>query len=197
MNFKLILITAPEMREGETEVITALFEKGLQILHLRKPGSSLYEMRLLLNSIPKKFHRRIVIHSHYRLANECNLKGIHLTEKTRKKKLPPSFNKRKHTLSASFHAIIEIRKAKRKYNYLFLSPTYNSISKKGYKSHLKEEELQQLLREKKNVIALGGITPGVISNIRNLGFAGAASLGYIWESKDPLRSYKELVLKIK
>lgn len=185
------------MLPGEAELIEALFEEGLQILHLRKPGRSLSEVRSLISSIPKKHHRKIVIHGHYRLAGEFGLKGIHLTEKSRKRSLPLSFNKKKHTLSASFHSITGILKTTRKYNYVFLSPIYNSISKKGYKSHFKEEELRQLLKEEKNIVALGGITPAVIAAIRKLGFAGAATLGHIWESKDPLGSYKELASKIK
>ena len=197
MNFKLILITTPAMQEGETKQIIALFEKGLQTLHVRKPNSSLGAMRSFLASIPKKFHRRLVIHGHYRLTNEFNLKGIHLTEKTRRKKLPASFNKKKHTLSASFHSIAEVLGSKRKYDYLFLSPIYNSISKKGYKSHFKEQELRQLLIGKRNIIALGGVAPGTISDLKQMGFAGAASLGHVWESKDPVKSYKELASKIK
>ena len=36
---KLITITVPDFFEGEADAITSLFDAGLEILHLRKPGS--------------------------------------------------------------------------------------------------------------------------------------------------------------
>ncbi|HIY37265.1 MAG TPA: thiamine phosphate synthase, partial [Candidatus Paraprevotella stercorigallinarum] len=36
---KLILLTTPDFFVEEDKILTALFEEGLDILHLRKPGS--------------------------------------------------------------------------------------------------------------------------------------------------------------
>ena len=41
---KLIVITTPQFFEGEAEAVTSLFQNGLEILHLRKPGASAEEM---------------------------------------------------------------------------------------------------------------------------------------------------------
>ena len=39
---KLIVITTPQFFEGEAAAVTSLFQNGLEILHLRKPGASAY-----------------------------------------------------------------------------------------------------------------------------------------------------------
>ena len=54
---KLITITQPAFFEGEAEAITSLFEAGLEILHLRKPGASYEDMEQLLNRLFPKFER--------------------------------------------------------------------------------------------------------------------------------------------
>lgn len=41
---KLIVITTPQFIEGEAEAVTSLFQNGLEMLHLRKPGASAEEM---------------------------------------------------------------------------------------------------------------------------------------------------------
>lgn len=55
---KLIVVTAPTFFVEEDKIITALFEEGLDILHLRKPENSLpmYSERLL-TLIPAKYHK--------------------------------------------------------------------------------------------------------------------------------------------
>ena len=45
---KLIVITTPQFFEGEAAAVTSLFQNGLEILHLRKPGASAEEMELSL-----------------------------------------------------------------------------------------------------------------------------------------------------
>lgn len=45
---KLIVVTAPTFFVEEDKIITALFEEGLDILHLRKPETpAMYSERLL------------------------------------------------------------------------------------------------------------------------------------------------------
>ncbi len=197
MSFKLIVITPPQSVKNESEELVGLFKAGLQILHIRKPSFSKVELRNYLLKIPSKYHPKLVIHSHYPLLKEFKLKGIHLTEKTRKKKLPLNFKRKEHSLSASFHSITDVKRSKRKFDYVFLSPVFDSISKKGYRSKFSEEQLKKLLKEFKNVIALGGTDPATLRSLQKLNFSGAATLGSIWESKDAVKAYKNLRSKIK
>jgi len=197
MSFKLIVISPSSHLKNELRDIRALFSRGLKILHVRKPGFSVDELRNFIQLIPKKYHKRLVIHSHYGLLKEFDLRGIHLPEKNRGKKLPAAFNAKKHQLSASFHLLADVKRNKRKYDYIFLSPVFNSLSKKNYKSEFRKEDLISFLKTYKNVIALGGIEPGTIRATKILHFKGAATLGFIWESEEPAKAYRQLASKIK
>ena len=75
---KLILITTPTYFVEEDQILTALFEEGLDILHLRKPQSSPVYAERLLTLIPEKYHKRIVVHDNFYLKEEYKLKGINL-----------------------------------------------------------------------------------------------------------------------
>ena len=78
---KLILITPPTFFVEEDKIITALFEEGLDILHLRKPDSAPMYAERLLTLIPEQFHKRIVVHENFYLKDEYKLKGIHLNSR--------------------------------------------------------------------------------------------------------------------
>ena len=77
IGMKLILITPPNYFVEEDKIITALFEEGLDILHLRKPDTAPMYAERLLTLIPKQYHKRIVVHDHFYLKEEFHLKGIH------------------------------------------------------------------------------------------------------------------------
>ncbi len=51
---KLIVITTPQFFEGEAAAVTSLFQNGLEILHLRKPGASAEEMEYFQRQMPKE-----------------------------------------------------------------------------------------------------------------------------------------------
>lgn len=98
-------------------------------------------------------------------------------------------------LSVSCHSLEELSAHKAKFDYLFLSPIFDSISKKGYSGRFTREQLLEArdngLIDKK-IIALGGITAGNIPIIRELGFGGVAVLGSVWFSPSPVTSFEEL-----
>src|ERR1700751_5178359 len=144
MSFKLIVITPEKNHPREFELITLLFESRLQTLHLRKPQATENDLRDYLKQIPKKFYKKIVIHSHYKLTKEFNLKGVHLTEKVRKtKRINLSFK----IISVSFHTTADVLKSRRKDEYILLSPVFDSIRKKGYKSNFGLKKLKPCLKE--------------------------------------------------
>ena len=64
---KLIVVTTPTFFVEEDKIITALFEEGLDVLHLRKPETPAMYSERLLTLIPDKYHRRIVTHEHFYL----------------------------------------------------------------------------------------------------------------------------------
>ncbi|MFA8433526.1 MAG: thiamine phosphate synthase [Marinifilaceae bacterium] len=185
---KLIVITHPEILPNETLMLEALFDNGLQYLHLRKPQSSMQEIALLLNNIPTKFHPRIVLHQHYVLTQNYNLGGIHITGRTTNKELIGLSNQLRR--SKSSHSLKEIGSEWRDYSYQFLSPIFNSISKSGYQSNFRIEDLQNFFLshpEINNCVALGGLNQENINAIKHCGFGGFALLGSIWMNS-PLTS---------
>ena len=179
---KLILITPPSYFVEEDKIITALFEEGLDILHLRKPNTAPMYAERLLSLIPEQYHKRIVVHGHFYLKDEYKLKGIHLN--SRNPNIPANY---KGHLSRSCHSLEEIKEHKKAHDYLFLSPVFDSISKKDYCANYSQEELKKAHKASiidKKVIALGGIDADNIKQVKNLGFGGAAVLGGIWDKFD-------------
>ena len=75
---KWIVITYPDFMSGEALFIDRLFGHGLDLLHLRKPGSTIEACRELLKQIPERWHSRIVLHDHFPLTGEFHLHGVHL-----------------------------------------------------------------------------------------------------------------------
>jgi len=190
----IIVISNPIAIADEQAIIQQLFDEGLEIFHIRKKEFSENEMRTFIEQIPEKYFCKIVLHSHYNLAKEYNLKGIHV-DIDFKSELSNG------TLSVSFHSLDEIEKFDRKFDYGFLSPVFDSISKEGYKSKFDFSALKTYLVNRKVVnngtgkgllIALGGIDENKIEKVKELGFSGIALLGAIWQSEYPLEKFKRI-----
>ena len=175
---KLILITPPTYFVEEDKIITALFEEGLDILHLRKPDTAPMFAERLLTLIPEQYHKRIVVHGHFYLKDEFNLKGINLNH--RNPNLPENY---KGHISRSCHSLEEIKEYKRQCDYMLLSPVFDSISKNNYHANYTPEEIRKAHKAgiiDKKVIALGGIDIDNIRQVKDYGFGGAAIMGALW-----------------
>lgn len=204
MNFDIILITSPDRVEREESKLIALFEKGLTTLHVRKPDWTEAELEQYIQSVPSTYHSRLVVHSHYSLATTYNLKGIHLTERSQRDKATLAYLKKLSgkAVSASFHQLSQVLRHRRRYQYVFLSPIFDSISKKDYQAHLRLDTVKRRLAElqkRKNyvpkVVALGGIEASNVQQVKQAGFAGAALLGAIWQSADPIAAFVAIQAK--
>lgn len=185
---KLIVVTAPTFFVEEDKIITELFEEGLDILHLRKPETPAMYAERLLTLIPQKYHRRIVTHEHFYLKEEFNLMGIHLN--TRNPKEPHDYSGH---ISCTCHTLDEVKNKKHFYDYLFMSPVFNCITKEGVSSAFSALELRQASKEHvidSKVMALGGITPDNILQIKDYGFGGAVIMGDLW-NKFNMRSDRD------
>ncbi len=173
-------ITPENSRVGEAEFITALLDNGLDALHLRKPTATREEIEVILQAIPTRCHNRIVLHDHFELAEKYQLGGVHLNR--RNSRYIPTGEYRP-TLSRSCHSLSELSQNDH-YKYSFLSPIFDSLSKQGYHSTFTPESLQTAQEQgviNDRVIALGGITPERIPQVREWGFGGVAVLGYLWQ----------------
>ena len=186
---KLIVVTAPTFFVEEDKIITALFEEGLDILHLRKPETPAMYSERLLTLIPEKYH--------FYLQEEFSLMVIHLN--TRNSKEPHDYSGH---ISCTCHSLDEVQNKKHFYDYLFLSPIYNCITKSGVTSGFTAEELRQAGKSKvidSRVMALGGITPDNILEIKDYGFGGAVVMGDLWNKFNACtdRDYLEVIRHFK
>jgi len=171
----------PYFFKGETDTCNELFAQGLERLHLRKPEASMQQLAKWIEEIEPSCRKRIVLHDHHDLAMQYDLGGIHLN--SRNPDIPDWLNRNHYTLSRSCHALKEVEACQKDYDYVFLSPIFDSISKQGYKSAFTKEDLAEARGIlSKNVYALGGITFDNLKEVEQLGFYGAAMLGAFWNS---------------
>lgn len=179
-SFKLIYITTSHFWRGEAEAIISLMEKESFIPHLRKPEAQESDIKALLDAIPPVYYSRIVLHSCFNLCADYGLRGIHLN--SRANVVPEKF---KGTVSRSCHSLAELERCNQEgYDYLTLSPIFDSISKIGYHSAFTPEMIADAANRgiiNRRTIALGGVTRHVLSLLQSMGFGGAAMLGEIWK----------------
>ena len=77
---KLAIMTQSTFFVEEDKILAALFEAGLDNLHLYKPGSSPIYSERLLSLLPSTTYNKITVHEHFYLKDEYNLAGIHLDD---------------------------------------------------------------------------------------------------------------------
>ncbi len=175
-----IVITLPEFIENEAEHIIRMMDRDdVDLLHLRKPSSTIEQLEELISHIPEDYRSRIVLHDHHRLAMKYNLFGVHLNSRN---PLPPEGWK--GSVSRSCHSIEEVKVWKDKCNYVSLSPIFDSISKQGYASAFNKEQLLDAHASgiiDSKVLALGGVTFAKIPEVLSLGFGGGMILGDAWK----------------
>jgi len=189
-NFKLIVFTVPDFFLDEEKIISELFANNLEILHLRKPNFNIENLKKIIEKIPKEFHNRIVIHNHFELLEDFDLKGIHLTEQQKNNFQNLKQHQKNHKIiSTSCHSIDDIAINKNFYEYVFLSPIFDSISKQNYHSKFSTAELLEAKNQKiidEKIIALGGINLNNIRTIIDFGFGGVGILGALWSKFNSL-----------
>ncbi|MFI5135564.1 MAG: thiamine phosphate synthase [Chitinophagales bacterium] len=200
-DFKLIIMSTVDGFEHEISHVQKMFEEGLELFHLRKPKFSTRKLRHYLEKMGSKYHQRIVIHSHHELSARFHLRGIHYTQSHRKKNFLINWfrlryvrmRKKDLTLSTGLHTIGELKEYDDKYDYVFLSPVFESISKVGPSGKFNEDSLREgLSKTSYQVIAMGGIDDDKIEKAKKLGFSGVAVLGSIWKSKEPVEKFKRI-----
>lgn len=193
---ELIIITPEVFIEGEVTLLRNMLANGLRVAHIRKPGSSTGDLRSYLNQFSAEERGCMVLHSCHELVAEFGLRGAHITEADRRADINLILDSEAARVSTALHSedhLGEVTLTKGGFEYVFLSPVFNSISKPGYTGRFSFQSLQTALRRAVlPVIALGGITADRVGQLRALGFSGVAALGAVWNSSDPLMSFKEL-----
>lgn len=199
----MVIITYPTAIQNEASLINKMFDKGLPLLHVRKPAMDVKQLITWSELIEKTYHHRLVIHINNivinnwmvektylsTLINTINSDFIHLST-SNCSYLLQDINKLPK-LSTSVHCITELNQLSIAYNRVFISPIYPSISKKGYSSDKNwEQEIHLRTNHNTTVVALGGITPERIPLLKKMSFDDYALLGAIWQSDNPLKTFE-------
>ena len=191
----LVVISSPTAVADEAIIINALFDEGLEVLHLRKPDYGKDEIRSLMEKIKPQYYNRIALHHHHELADDFGINRLHYSEANR----PPNPQKGLQQplacieaplgglgafLSTSIHNVEDYKNLSSSFAYTFFGPVFDSISKVGYTSSLSGDFVFPVEPGLPKVIAMGGIDPANIQKAKEMKFDGVAVLGTIWSKPE-------------
>lgn len=187
-------MTKPDFFIEEDKILTALFDDGLELLHLYKPNTEPVYSERLLSLIPDSYCKKIVVHAHYYLKNEFGLAGINLDNEH--DEVPSSFKSKASCTCNSIMSLAD-KDVKKKFQYMILDNTFNETRNR-----------EELLRASdaglinKKVYALGGVNIDNIKFAQELGFGGVVLRSDLWNKFDIHKQtdYKDLItyfIKIK
>lgn len=182
---ELIVISAPDAVTDEAQIINRLFGAGLQRFHLRKPGWDIGRYIDLITQIDRSRHHAIICHQHHQLAKVFGMDYLHYTENDRIKSDESNLSSLVndgYRLSTSIHDV-SATSSLNHFEYAFLSPVFNSISKPGYQSMLPAGFCLDRNKSGPKIIALGGVDASNLSLLKKMNFDGAAVLGAIWQDR--------------
>lgn len=176
----IIVLTPENTIQNEQECINHLFEIGIDLLHIRKFWMNDAEMSSYIEGINHPYRERLVLHSHFHLAERIGIKRLHFREDDRKQNKHEAFVDN-NIISTSVHSIKDFNALDKKWTYAFLSPVFPSISKQGYGV---EKNVLNDLSQKNNLtvklIGLGGIDSHNYHKVYEAGADGIALLGAVW-----------------
>ena len=188
-----ILLSSPYIIHKDIITVKSFLIKDDNIFHLRRYESSEHEVVAFLSSFSEEERKQIALNHHHFLASEFGINRLHFSEKDRieigDEKLE-KLHSLGFILSTSVHSVDDFQKLNSVFEYAFLSPVFDSISKENYKAvsfDLKE------VRKDIKLIALGGITIENYKEALNLGFDGVGFLGGVWDQENPLRCVNQLI----
>ena len=190
---KLAIMTKSTFFVEEDKILAALFDVGLDNLHLYKPETSPIYSERLLSLLPDKAYEKIFVHGHYYLKDEYRLAGIHLDNAA--EPVPEGY---KGKVGRTCRDLTQLKELKKQSAYIFLGNVFNSQSEPLEPSTFTMNELEDAADKgliDKRVYALGGMNVDNIQIARDLGFGGVVIRGDLWNKFNILNQmdYKELI----
>lgn len=190
---KLVIMTKPTFFVEEDKILSALFDEGLDNLHLCKPEASPMLSERLLTLLHEECCNKITVHGHFYLKDEYRLKGIHIEDAC----TPPPEGYRGQ-LSRTCRTIESLKEAKKKSDYVFLRNIFDSTTHPDQKATFSMQELEEGARHgliDKHVYALGGMDIEHIRMAKDIGFGGVVVCGDLWNRFDIHNhlDYRELI----
>ncbi len=179
-----------------------MLQRGLPLLHVRKPHLSFDELLFWTEKISYQHLDRLVIHipktiinsnekvfkQYLQLINSIKAKYWHLS--THNCSFVNNQSRKTLYLSTSVHNRTEFDKLSTYHRRIFLSPVFSSISKKNYHPTIDwKTELQNWKNPMVKKVALGGVTENNIEQIHQMNFDDFALYGGLWLRENPLKIF--------
>ncbi len=198
---KIVILTPELDKVNETGIVNQLFDTGLELLHIRKIGYSTDRYRKYISEIQPEYRSRLVMHGGgFDMCNEFSVAGLHLTSAQRSLSPVEISKYNANRMSSSFHKWSEITSCNLNFDYVFISPVFDSISKTNYKAGVDfrgldkmKLRLQELNRPVPEVFGLGGIDIPHLQILREHHFDGAAVYGAVWKAQNPATFVKHIL----
>lgn len=190
---KLVLLTQPHFFVEEDKILSALFEEGLDCLHLFKSSASPIYIERLLSLLNSDYYKKIRVHDHFYLKNEYRLGGIHLDDTNAPK--PDGYRGK---LSRSCYNIDNLKFAKKNADYVFLHCKIKGSSDGKLQANLTIGKFETACRSSlidRHVYVQGGVNLENIARIKEMGFGGVVVCGDLWKRFNIHNglNYKELI----
>lgn len=177
---KLIVISSPETLPGEIELVNELFSAGLAKFHLRKPNVPTADLIEYLQMIDPAYISNVVVHYDFELLRHFPQAGFHFNQYSLSWLSYKGFTHKSYS-AHSFREILGLNAET--FDYIFISPVFESISKSGYYSGFNLKQIKDFIASgccSNPIVALGGVDENNISTLQDLGLYGTAILGSIW-----------------
>ena len=147
--------------------------------------------------IPREWHPLIVPHHSHEMVKPMRLGGWHFKDNVAQLAMADHWRRslgEGQLVSRSIHSLDDLNEDLSCWDYVFLSPVFQSISKQNYGPQWENTQLTAALRYCKEayqtkVYALGGVDESRAADVCDMGFDGVALLGAIWQTRYPLESF--------
>jgi thiamine-phosphate pyrophosphorylase len=195
--FLLFGITPEVLSPLQLSQVNDLFQEGLDYLYIRSEATTAASWYPLLEKINPAYHSRLLLPG-----NALALAGSKYLRHIREKERPLRWSgvaPPQPFFSTSIHDLSVVSQLAGLYRYVFYSPLFPSISKPGYLPQLNLSTvacqlagLQHKSLELPGIIGLGGVNAANIAQVIAAGFQGAALLGALWQSENPVEALSEI-----
>lgn len=174
-------------------MVPDLFAAGLSYLYVRQAASEPLRQRLTDDALAP-FQSKILVPFPMAAGDF----GRHWKEADR-----VAASTAERAFSTSVHALTDWPLLAGRVKLVYYSPVFASVSKPGYGPTTSIDEIARQIRHIRQqtdelplLIGLGGVQPDTIRQVQDAGFDGAAVLGTLWQSPDPVAVVQELLAKL-
>ena len=191
----VVVFTNPYELPMERDHILGLLHSGLHRLHIYKPRLDRRALIDFLHQIPPVFHPRLVLHQHVDLACRFDVGGVLLPSGIGARVRAAVMRMRRpgiviHATTRDPRSVIRL---KRWADRVLLGPVVQKMGETSFRELLSPADLQLVVQNHSaDTIAIGGVYPETIDEIRDRGFGVVALQGAVWKTDDPVQSFLDL-----